>query len=149
MDIISPEVLDARLLDEVARAALGKATCGVSVGSDSRIHLLAKNLPEQQRASDVLMRFGLLRLTASAERLKAGAADPVIRCRDELIAADERLGFLVLRAGEALMKGSLDIRNGKFSLTLPQPIAAQYTVFFYRNRGNYASGALEINVERA
>lgn len=149
MDIISPEVLDARLLDEVARAALGKATCGVSVGSDSRIHLLAMNLPEQQRASDVLMHFGLLRLTASAEKLEAGAADPVIHCRDALIAKDERLGFLVLRAGEALMKGSLDIRNGKCSLTLPQPIAAQYTVFFYRNRGNYASGALEIKVERA
>ena len=149
MDIISSEVLDARLLDAVARAALGKATCGVSVGTDSRIHLLAMNMPEQQRASDVLMHFGLLRLTASAERLKAGGADPVIRCRDALIAADERLGFLVLRAGEALMKGTLDILNGECSLTLPQPNAAQYKVFFYRIRGSYDSGAVEIRVERA
>ena len=149
MDIISRKAIDPRLLDAVARAALGNATCGVSTGADSRIHLLAKNLPEQQRASDVLNRFGTLRLRSSATSLMAGAADPVIHCRDERIGGDAQLGYLVLRAGEAHMRGTLDIANGECSLTLTQPSAAPYTVFLYRLRGDYASGLVEIRVDDA
>ncbi len=149
MDIVNPKILDARLLDAVARAALGDATCGVSTGADSRIHLLAHNLPEQQRASDVLNNFGALALTASAKRLTAGAADPVISCRDELIAADEQIGYLVLRGDEEIRRGVLDVAQGLCSLTLSQPTAAEYTVFLYRLRGNFASGALDIGVDSA
>lgn len=149
MDIVSQNVFDARLLDAVARAALGNAICGVSTGSDSRIHLLAKNLPEQQRASDVLNRFGSLRLAASAAAMKAGAADPVITCRDDRIASDAQLGYLALRAGEELMRGTLDVANGECSLTLAQPSAALYTIFLYRLRGDYASGAVDIRVDGA
>ena len=149
MDIISRKAIDPRLLDAVARAALGNATCGVSTGADSRIHLLANNLPEQQRASDVLNRFGTLRLRSSATSLTAGAADPVIRCRDERIAGDAQLGYLVLRGGEQFMRGMLDVVNGECSLTLAQPSAAPYTVFLYRLRGDYASGVVEIRVDGA
>ncbi|MCY4062379.1 MAG: hypothetical protein OXG53_08425 [Chloroflexi bacterium] len=149
MDIVNPKLLDARLLDEVARAALGNATCGVSTGSDSRIHLLAHNLPEQQRASDVLNNFGTLALTASARSLTAGGADPVISCRDDQIAADEQIGYLVLRADEEIRRGALDVARGACSLTISQPAAAQYTVFFYRLRGNFASGSLDFRVDPA
>ena len=149
MDIVNPKILDARLLDAVARAALGNATCGVSIGSDSRIHLLAENLPEQQRASDVLNNFGALVLTASANRLTAGAADPVIICRDEQIAADDQIAYLVLRADEEILRGALDVARGACSLTISQPTAAEYKVFFYRLRGNFASGSLDIRVDSA
>lgn len=149
MDIINHQVFDARLLDAVARAALGNATCGVSTGAVSRIHLLAKNLPEQQRASDVLNSFGLLRVTASAAKLTVGEADPIIACHDERIAADEQLGYLALRGGKEAMRGALAVKNGACSLTLTQPTAARYLIFMYRLRGNYASGAVEIRVERA
>ena len=149
MDIVSQKAIDPRLLDAVARAALGNATCGVSTGADSRIHLLANTLPEQQRAKDVLNRFGTLRLGSSATSLRAGAADPVITCRDERIAGDAQLGYLVLRAGEERMRGTLDIVNGECSLTLTQPTAAPYTIFLYRLRGDYASGVVEIRVDSA
>ena len=147
MEVVSQNAINPLLLDAVARAALGNATCGVSTGANSRIHLLSKNLPEQQRASDVLNRFGTLRLEASVTRLHAGEADPVITCHDERIGADTRLGYLVLRAGEAHMRGTLDITNGECSLTLTQPSADQYTVFLYRLQGDYASGGLEIRVD--
>ena len=149
MDIVNHRILDARLLDAVARAALGSATCGVSTGSDSRIHLLAHNLPEQQRASDVLNNFGALTLKASALRLTAGAADPVITCRDDQIAADEQIGYLVLRADEEIRRGALDVAGGACSLTISQPTAAEYTIFFYRLRGNFASGSVKIRVDSA
>lgn len=149
MDIVNHRILDARLLDAVARAALGSATCGVSTGSDSRIHLLAHNLPEQQRASDVLNNFGTLALKASATTLTAGGPDPVISCRDDQIAADEEIGYLVLRGDEEIRRGTLDVAHGVCSLTISQPSAAEYTVFFYRLRGNFASGALDIRVDSA
>lgn len=149
MDIVHLRLHDARLLDAVARSALGNATCGVSTGSDSRIHLRAKNLPEQQRASDVLNNFGALALNASANRLTVGGSDPVISCRADQIAADERVGYLVLRADEEILRGALEVAQGVCSLTLSQPTAAEYTVFFYRLRGNFASGALHIQVDGA
>lgn len=149
MDISHHEAFDARLLDTVARAALGNATCGISTGADSRIHLLAKNLPQQQRASDLLSNFGMLRVTASATALTVGAADPAIVCRDEQIAADERLGYVILRSGEETRRGSLDVSEGDTSLFLSQPIAGLYTVFLYRLRGNFASGSVEIRVNPA
>ena len=41
MDIVSQRITNTLFLDRVARAVLGKATSGVSVGgSASRIHLL-------------------------------------------------------------------------------------------------------------
>ena len=149
MDIVNPKIYDARLLDVVARAALGNATCGVSTGSASRIHLLSKNLPEQQRASDVLNNFGLLALRASESKPVAGAVDPVLSCQDEQIAADEQLGYLVLRAGEAYRSGALDVADGACSLTLSKATPAHYLIFMYRLRGNFASGAVEIRVRRA
>lgn len=149
MDIVNHKILDAPLLDAVARAALGDATCGVSTGANSRIHLLSKNLPEQQRASDVLNNFGALALKASATRLSAGAADPVVSCRDEQIAADEKVGYLAQRAGEEIMRGELEVVDGACSLTISQPAAAQYTVFFYRLRDNFTSGAVDIRVDSA
>lgn len=149
MDIVSQKAIDPRLLDAVARAALGNATCGVSTGADSRIHLLAENPPDQQRASDVLNRFGALRLSSAAASLRAGEADPVIACRDERIGGDARLGYLVLRAGEEHMRGELNVANGVCSLTLTQPAAAPYTVFLYRLRGDYASGLIDIRVDGA
>lgn len=147
MDIVSNKAIDPRLLDAVARAALGNATCGVSTGADSRIHLLSKNLLEQQRASDVLNGIGTLRLRASPTSLTAGKADPVITCRDERIGGDARLGYLVLREDEERARGTQAIAKGECSLTLTKPIAAPYTIFFYRLRGDYASGALDIRVD--
>lgn len=149
MDIVSRETIDARLLDAIARAALGKATSGVSTGAGSRIHLLHANPPEQQRASDVLNHFGALNLSASATALTQGAPDPVIRCRDSQIAADDQVGYLVLRAGEESMRGTLTVAQGVCSLVLPKPSAADYIVCLFRLRGNFASGAAEIRVTPA
>ena len=149
MDVISHLVFDARLLDAVARAALGSATCGVSTGAESRIHLLSSNLADQQRASDLLNSFGSLRVTASASALKTDETAPVISCRDDQIAADQQLGYLVLRGDEVVMRGVLDVAAGACSLTLSQPSAGAYAVFFYRLRGNFASGTVDIRINSA
>lgn len=146
MDIISHQAVDPRLLDAVARAALGNATCGVSTGPDARIHLLADNMPEQQRASDVLRNFGLLQLTASATSLRAGEGNPVVTCADEAIAADEQIGYLVLRDDEAIKRGALAVVAGACSLVVTPSPAADYVVLLYRLRGNFASGSAAIRI---
>ena len=149
MDIISHQSLDARLLDTVARAALGHATCGVSTGLSSRIHLLTANPSEQGRASDVLNHFGRLKLEASATSLRQGAADPIITCRDEQIAADDQLAYLALRDDEESERGRLDLSGGVASFALRQPEPGVYTVLFYRLAGNFASGTRRIRVDPA
>jgi len=149
MDIISNQVLDALLLDTVARAALGQATCGVSTGADSRIHLLATNAPEQQRASDVLNHFGALAVEASTTALREGEADPTLTCRDDQIAVDEQLAYLVLRDGEESARGRLDVRAGEFSFALKRPAPGAYTVLIYRLAGNFASASVRVRVDAA
>lgn len=148
MDIVSHKAHDPRLLDAVARAALGNATCGVSTGLDARIHLVSENMPEQQRASDVLHNFGMLQVTASATSLREDADDPVITCADEQIAADSQIGYLVLRDGEEWKRGRLTVVAGACSLALTPKSSASYNVLLYRLRGNFASAAVEISIER-
>lgn len=149
MDIVSREAQDPRLLDAVARAVLGNATCGVSTGPDARIHLVSENMPEQQRASDVLHNFGMLQVTASATSLREDDADPVITCADAAIAADSQIGYLVLRDEDEWKRGQLAIVDGACSLTLTPSSAGSYTVLLYRLRGNFASATVEIRIEAA
>ncbi len=148
MEIIAQSNLNTAMLDAVARAALGQATCGVSVGGGrSRIHLLNHNLPEQQRASDVLNHFGSLSLTADVTRMSAGDADPVVRCADERIAGDSQLGYLVLRDDAVITQGKLDVNEGRASLTLSAPEVGVHDVFLNQLAGQFASGALRITVD--
>ena len=148
MDIIAQSNLNTPMLDAVARAALGQATCGVSVGGGrSRIHLLNHNLPEQQRASDVLNHFGSLSLRADVTSMRAGDADPVVRCADERIAADSQLAYLVLRDDAIIARGKLDVSEGQASLTLAAPEVGVHDVFFYQLGGQFASGAQRILVD--
>ena len=149
MDIVTRKAQDPRLLDAVARAALGNATCGVSTGAEARIHLVSENMPEQQRASDVLHNFGMLQVTASATSLLEDDADPVLTCADAAIASDERIGFLVLRDGTEWKRGQLTVASGVCSLTLTPKSVADYTVFLYRLRGNFASASVEIRINPA
>lgn len=148
MDIIAQSNLNAAMLNAVARAALGRATCGVSVGGGlSRIHLLNHNLPEQQRASDVLNHFGTLSLTAERSRISAGDANPIVSCADERIAADRQLAYQVYRDGEIIAQGKLDVIGGKASLTLSAPEIGVHDVFLYQLAGQFASGSLQIQVD--
>jgi hypothetical protein len=149
LDIVRHKEHNPRLLDEVARAALGGATCGISTGGAARIHLVSENLPEQQRASDVLHNFGMLQLGASATSLREDDNDPVITCADEQIAADERIGYLILRDGDEWKRGQLSVLAGICSLALTPSSAAEYTVLLYRLRGNFASASIDIHVKPA
>ena len=150
MDITGQTNLNSAMLDAVARAALGKATCGVSVGGGlSRIHLMTHNLPEQQRASDLLNQFGSLSLAADLTRMKVGQADPVVRCADERIAADSQLAYLLLRDDEVIAQGKLAVIAGQASLTLSALDAGVHDVFLYQLAGQFASGSLRIRVDAA
>ena len=148
MEITGQSNLNAAMLDAVARAALGNATCGVSVGGgSSRIHLMTHNLPEQQRASDLLNHFGTLSLSADVTRMNAGDADPFVRCADERIAADSQLAYLLLRDDEVIAQGKLAVIAGQASLTLSAPEVGVHDVFIFQLAGQFASGSLRIRVD--
>lgn len=148
MDIVSRTTLQAVMLDAVARSALGVATCGVSVGGGrSRIHLMNDNLPEQQRASDVLNHFGSLAVSADLAAMVAGDANPIVSCRDEMAASDSKLAYLALRGEDVILKGTLDQVDGAFALTLTALEAGIHDVLLYRLTGNFASGLAQIRVD--
>lgn len=148
MDIIAQTNLNPEMLNAVARAALGKATCGVSAGGgQSRIHLVNHNLPEQQRASDALNHFGSLSLSADRLRMRAGDPDPVLRCADARIAADRQLAYLIIRDGAIIAQGQLDVIGGQAALTLSAPAPGLHDLFLYQLAGQFASGSLRIQVD--
>ena len=150
MDVISQASLNITMLDAVARAALGAATCGVSAGGDrSRIHLLNYNRPEQQRASDVLNHFGTLQLSATVSRLTAGDTDPVISIRADMIAGDSALAYLLLRDDVVINRGQVEVVDGEIALRLSDLTAGIHDVFLYRLTGNFASGTARIQVDPA
>ena len=147
MDIVGHSNLNTAMLDAVARAALGKATSGVSVGGGvSRIHLMNYNQPEQQRASDVLNHFGALLVTADATRLSPGDAHAVVRCADERIAADSQLAYLVLRGEAVIDQGKVTVTDGQCSFALSDLEIGTYDVLLFQLAGQFASGALRIEL---
>jgi len=150
MDVISEGTFEAVLLDHITRQVMGRATSGISVGGGfSRIHLLNDSAANQRRASDILNHFNTLQLLETRTSIREGEADPVIRCRDQAIANDKDVGYLVLLDGEVYAKGSDSVISGELSLTLSRPAAGSYSVFVYRLRGNYASASVQIVVQEA
>ncbi len=150
MDISSAGTFEAVLLDHIARQIIGRGTSGISVGGGiSRVHLLNDSAANQRRASDILNHFNTLQMEKTAISMKAGEADPIIRCRDQAIAKDQDLGYLVLYDGEVLAKGSDSVDSGQLTMTLSRPAAGTYSVFVYRLRGNFASATVQIVVEAA
>ncbi|MDE2857160.1 MAG: hypothetical protein OXN94_04840 [Chloroflexota bacterium] len=150
MDITSAGTFDAVLLDHIARRVMGRATSGISVGGGfSRIHLLNDTAANQRRASDILNHFNTLQLLETRTSMREGEADPVIRCRDQAIANDEDIGYLLMFDGEVYAEGSDSVISGELSLTLSRPAAGSYSVFVYRLRGNYASASVQIVVKAA
>lgn len=150
MDIISKGTFEAVLLDHIARRVMGRATSGISVGGGfSRIHLLNDSAANQRRASDILNHFNTLQLIETRTGMKEGEADPVIRCRDQAIANDADIGYLILFDGAFYAKGSESVVSGELSLALSRPAAGAYSVFVYRLRGNYASASIQIVVQEA
>lgn len=150
MDITSEGTFDAVLLDHIARQVMGRATSGISVGGGlSRIHLLNYSAANQRRASDILNHFNTLQLLETRTSMREGEADPVIRCRDQAIANDNEVGYLVLLDGEVFAQGLENVVSGVLSLTLSRPAAGSYRVFAYRLRGNHASACVQIVVQEA
>ena len=150
MDIIIRRALDTRLLNALAREALGAATIGVSVGANmSRIHLPNGNPPEQQRASDLLTTFGALTLSATSQTRRSSEGGPTFTFRADLTADDQHVAFLVLSADEIVHSGQATLARGEFSLTLDDLETGDYQLFVHRLRENYASGSATIRIEAA
>lgn len=147
MDIVSQRITNTLFLDRVARAVLGKATSGVSVGGGaSRIHLLDGNGANQARSSDIFNHFNTLQLSVEGAATREGETAPVIRCQDGAIALDSEMGYLVLLDGEVYAQGRDSLIKGELSLTLSSPAAGTYDIFVFRLRGNFASASTRIHV---
>ena len=147
MDIVSRAIWESAILNHVARAILGHATSGVSVGGDgSRIHLNDPAEANQRRASDIFNHEGSLSLSCDSESIVAGAPDPVISCADSAIAYDSQLAYLVMRDGDLHAHGQAPVIKGSWEFRLTKPAPGAWDIVAFRLKGNHASGSVNIAV---
>lgn len=149
MEIKIGAALEPRLLDIVARGALGGATVGVSICEGmSRVHLPHGNPPEQQRASDLLNNFGAL--TLMLERAPAAAGSPYsIRVSGGFFAVAEPLAYALLRADAVVASGRAELSAGLLALDFSRQDAGEYELLVYRLRDSFASGIMRLRISAA
>jgi len=146
MDISADLILPILPLDAIARAVLLDKVSGVSVGSNTRIHLLDDSPVNQDTANAVLDNFGNLTVNADKITMIEGDADPVITCSDPNIATDTNVNYLVLLDGDNFAEGTAPIIVGEVTLNLISPVAGIYDIYIYRTVGSYACGSITIMV---
>lgn len=145
-DVSDDTIYNVLALDHVARAVLGADTSGVSIGVNSRIHLVNDTPANRAKAQGIFDNWDGLTVTADKTTMTEGDADPVITCADALIAGDAEVRYLVLLDGEPYAEGTDTVTAGESEMTLVDPVAGVYEVLVCRLTGNYASGSVSITV---
>ena len=146
MDILKNVVLPIVAIDLMARNILGDTISGVSVSSNTRVHLIDDSQANQGKAQAILDNFDELLISADKTAMTEGDSDPVVSCHDALIADDSDVNYIVLLDGDDYASGMDTVVAGVVDLTLASPVAGVYEVFIYRTTGNYASGSVTITV---
>ena len=146
IDITVNSVYDIVILDSFARAILGENTPGCSVSSKSTIHLVDDaNTSSQNKAQKIFDNWGNLSPDASVSNMIVGASDPTIT----QTSADSDLAYAVLLDGQLYSSGTVAVVAGTATLTLVDPEAGVYDIYFARTTGNFASGSATITVSEA
>jgi hypothetical protein len=146
MDISTQLNLPVKIIDAIAREILGDVISGVSVGDNTRIHLLDASLENQGIANSILNNFGGLTVSADTTSMTEGDANPAIHCTDGAIASDSDVGYIVLLDGEQFAQGITSVTAGEVNLNLISPVAGTYGITIYRTTDTYVSGSVTINV---
>lgn len=146
IDIANVNVWNIKTLDVIARDILGEDISGVSVGDNSRIHLLNDNQSNRDKCNAIFSGSAQLTVSASTTSITEGDTDPVITCNDNSIAGDADVGYAVLIDGDIYATGTTNVVSGVATLNLVSPIAGVYDIFMYRRTGNYVSNSVQITV---
>ncbi len=143
INITSQTVHPIGALDSIARAILDDDTTGISVSSTSTIHLVdSASASNQSQAQKIFDNWGNLNPTPSVSSMVVGDADPTIT----QTSSDSELAYVVLLDGEAYSSGTVSVIAGTATLTLVDPEAGVYDIYFARTSGNFASGQTTITV---
>lgn len=143
MDISADIAHPIQALNAIARAVLGENTTGVSVSSNSVIHLVdGASASKQTQAQKILDNWDNLSPVASSSSLTVGDSDPTIT----QTSSDDDLAYVVTLDGELYSSGTVEVVAGTATLTLVDPEAGEYVIYFARTSGNFASGSTTITV---
>jgi hypothetical protein len=130
-------------LDAIARAVLSTDTPGVSVSSTSTIHLLdSASASKQNQAQKIFDNWANLSPSPSVSSMVVGDADPTIT----QTSTDDDLAYVVTLDGALYSSGTVSVVAGTATLTLVDPEAGEYVIYFARTSGNFANGSTTITV---
>lgn len=146
MDITYNDTFNVFALDTMARTILGDNISGVTVGDNSRIHLINDTVNNQAKAQAIFDGSGDLVVSADKTMMTEGDSDPVVTCADSAIAGDVEVGYVALFDGQPYADGQTAVSGGVATLNLIAPVAGIYDIYLYRLTGNYASGSVQITV---
>lgn len=146
IDIRANTVYPIAALDAIARAVLGSTTYGVSVNEVdgySMIHLDdSATESKQTQAGKIFDNWGNLSPSPSTSSMAVGDADPTITQSS----SDADLFYAVTLDGELYSSGTVAVAAGTATLTLVDPEAGEYLIYFSRTAGNFANGSTTITV---
>lgn len=146
IDITDSAQLHVDVLNALARAVLDDDTTGVSVSSNSVIHLVDDaSASKQTQAQKIFDNWGNLSPVASVSAMVVGAVDPTI----VQTSSDDNLAYVVTLDGELYSSSTVSVVAGTATLTLVDPEAGEYVIYFARTSGNFASGSTTITVTEA
>ena len=133
-------------LNAIAQAVLDANTPGVSVSSVSTIHLFdSATVSAQNKAQKIFDNWDNLSPVASSSSLTVGDSDPTIA----LDSSDDDMAYAVTLDGELYSSGTVEVVAGTATLTLVDPEAGEYVIYFARTSGNFASGSTTITVSES
>jgi hypothetical protein len=147
MELTSTTIVNAQVIDKVAKVAVPTCT-GVSTGPyGTRVHLPdGTSQANQDKVQDAIDNWNSLVVTASVSSMDEGDSDPVVTCADASISADAEVGYLILFDGVEYADGLDTVTAGESELTLISPEAGVYDIYVWRTVGNFASGHVQITV---
>lgn len=146
MDITYNGTLNVFALDTMVRTILGDNISGVTIGDNSRIHLINDTANNQAKAQAIFAGLGDLIVSADKTTMTEGDSDPVVTCADSKIAGDVEVGYVALLDGQPYADGQTTVSGSVATLNLIAPVAGIYDIYLYRLTGTYVSGSVQITV---
>ena len=146
MDIIDNSSLSFSMLNTMASNLLSSDYRGVSVNSQSKIHLPDDATQQTQDVAQAIFdNYDTLSILSTITNMTEGnPTDPIIT--NQVALADSQLGYIVTFDGEVYDEGTTPTTAGIATLNLVDPVAGEYIVYLYRLEGNFASGLITITV---
>lgn len=138
VDVTQSTNIEAGVLDDVARAAIGAGCSGVSNRAGAAVIHVSDQGQNIQKATSILTNWDTLLITADKNTITADNADTAVITHDTV---DATVDYYVWLDGAEYAAGEVAAVGGVVTLNLATDTPGSYRVWIARKAGNYATGS--------